>query len=258
MCPAADSGIVDAMRKRPAARARSLTKVYGEGDSRVVALAGVDVDFHGGRFTAIMGPSGSGKSTLMHCVAGLDEPTSGAVFLGDAELTGMGDNALTALRRDRVGFVFQAFNLLPTLTAWENITLPLDLAGRAPDKELAAAIVDAVGLRDRLHHRPSQLSGGQQQRVACARALITNPDVVFADEPTGALDSRSSADLLELLRTSVDEFGRTVVRVTHEPVAAAYADRVLFLADGRLVDELAAPTADGVLDRMKHLERVMV
>ncbi len=258
MCPAADSGIVDAMRKRPAARARSLTKVYGEGDSRVVALAGVDVDFHGGRFTAIMGPSGSGKSTLMHCVAGLDEPTSGAVFLGDAELAGMGDNALTALRRDRVGFVFQAFNLLPTLTAWENITLPLDLAGRAPDKELAAAIVDAVGLRDRLHHRPSQLSGGQQQRVACARALITNPDVVFADEPTGALDSRSSADLLELLRTSVDEFGRTVVMVTHEPVAAAYADRVLFLADGRLVDELAAPTADGVLDRMKHLERVMV
>ncbi len=258
MCPATNSGIVDAVQKQPAARARSLTKVYGEGDSRVVALAGVDVDFHSGRFTAIMGPSGSGKSTLMHCVAGLDEPTSGEVFLGDAELSGMGDNELTALRRDRVGFVFQAFNLLPTLTAWENITLPLDLAGRAPDEELAAAIVAAVGLRDRLHHRPSQLSGGQQQRVACARALITNPDVVFADEPTGALDSRSSADLLGLLRAGVDEFGRTVVMVTHEPAAAAYADRVLFLADGRLVDELAAPTADSVLDRMKHLERAAV
>ncbi len=173
-------------------------------------------------------------------------------------LAGMSDNQLTVLRRDRVGFVFQAFNLLPTLTAWENITLPLDLAGREPDRELADAIVDAVGLRDRLHHRPAQLSGGQQQRVACARALITNPDVVFADEPTGALDSRSSADLLDLLRTSVDRFGRTVVMVTHEPAAAAYADRVLFLADGRLVDELTAPTADRVLDRVKHLERAAV
>jgi putative ABC transport system ATP-binding protein len=246
------------VQKQPAARARALTKVYGEGDSRVVALGAVDVDFHSGRFTAIMGPSGSGKSTLMHCVAGLDEPTSGEVYLGDAELSGMDDNQLTALRRDRVGFVFQAFNLLPTLTAWENITLPLDLAGRAPDRELADAIVAAVGLRDRLHHRPAQLSGGQQQRVACARALITNPDVVFADEPTGALDSRSSADLLGLLRRSVDEFGRTVVMVTHEPAAAAYADRVLFLADGRLVGELSDPTADGVLDRMKHLERTAV
>jgi putative ABC transport system ATP-binding protein len=253
-----DSDTVDAMQNQPAARARALTKVYGDGDSRVVALSSVDVDFHSGRFTAIMGPSGSGKSTLMHCVAGLDTPTSGEVFLGDAELADMTDNQLTALRRDRVGFVFQAFNLLPTLTAWENITLPLDLAGREPDRELADAIVDAVGLRDRLHHRPAQLSGGQQQRVACARALITNPDVVFADEPTGALDSRSSADLLDLLRTSVDRFGRTVVMVTHEPAAAAYADRVLFLADGRLVDELTAPTADRVLDRMKHLERVAV
>ncbi|MBB4909272.1 ABC transporter ATP-binding protein [Actinophytocola algeriensis] len=246
------------MQNQPAARARALTKVYGDGDSRVVALSSVDVEFYSGRFTAIMGPSGSGKSTLMHCVAGLDAPTSGEVFLGDAELADMTDNQLTALRRDRVGFVFQAFNLLPTLTAWENITLPLDLAGREPDRELADAIVDAVGLRDRLHHRPAQLSGGQQQRVACARALITNPDVVFADEPTGALDSRSSADLLDLLRTSVDRFGRTVVMVTHEPAAAAYADRVLFLADGRLVDELTAPTADRVLDRMKHLERVAV
>jgi putative ABC transport system ATP-binding protein len=258
MCSLAGSRIVDAVQNQPAARARALTKVYGDGDSRVVALSSVDVDFHSGRFTAIMGPSGSGKSTLMHCVAGLDEPTSGEVFLGDAELAGMSDNQLTALRRDRVGFVFQAFNLLPTLTAWENITLPLNLAGREPDRELADAIVDAVGLRDRLHHRPAQLSGGQQQRVACARALITNPDVVFADEPTGALDSRSSADLLDLLRASVDRFGRTVVMVTHEPAAAAYADRVLFLADGRLVGELTSPTAASVLDRMKHLEKVAV
>ena len=242
----------------PAARARALTKIYGTGDSRVVALDDVSVDFHSGRFTAIMGPSGSGKSTLMHCVAGLDEPTGGQVWLGDAELSGMADAALTTLRRDRVGFVFQAFNLLPTLTAWENITLPLDLAGRRPDSALADAIVAAVGLGERLHHRPSQLSGGQQQRVACARALITRPDVVFADEPTGALDSRSSADLLGLLRRCVDEFGQTVVMVTHEPAAAAYADRVLFLADGRVVDELSAPTADGVLDRMKSLERVVL
>jgi putative ABC transport system ATP-binding protein len=241
---------------QPAARARALTKIHGTGDSRVVALDHVDVDFHSGRFTAIMGPSGSGKSTLMHCVAGLDEPTGGQVFLGDAELSGMTDQQLTAVRRERVGFVFQAFNLLPTLTAWENITLPLDLAGRTPDPELADAVIAAVGLRDRLGHRPGRLSGGQQQRVACARALITNPDVVFADEPTGALDSRSSADLLGLLRTSVDEFGRTVVMVTHEPAAAAYADRVLFLADGRLVDELTDPTATSVLDRVKHLERV--
>ncbi len=244
------------MQKPPAARATALTKIYGAGDSRVVALDDVTVDFHSGRFTAIMGPSGSGKSTLMHCVAGLDEPTSGQVFLGDAELSGMSDSELTALRRDRVGFVFQAFNLLPTLTALENITLPLDLAGRTPDKAFAASVVAAVGLGERLHHRPSQLSGGQQQRVACARALITRPDVVFADEPTGALDSRSSADLLGLLRTSVDELGQTVVMVTHEPAAAAYADRVLFLADGRVVDELAAPTAERVLEAMKSLERV--
>jgi putative ABC transport system ATP-binding protein len=246
------------VQRQPAASARGLTKVYGVGDSRVVALDHVDVDFHSGRFTAIMGPSGSGKSTLMHCVAGLDEPTSGTVFLGEAELSGMSDNQLTALRRDRVGFVFQAFNLLPTLTALENITLPLDLVGRKPDGQLVTTIVDAVGLGDRLHHRPSQLSGGQQQRVACARALVTRPDVVFADEPTGALDSAASADLLGLLRRSVDDLGQTVVMVTHEPAAAAYADRVLFLADGRLVDELAAPTAASVLDRMKRLERVMV
>jgi putative ABC transport system ATP-binding protein len=244
------------VQTNPAARASSLTKVYGTGDSRVVALDHVDVDFDAGRFTAIMGPSGSGKSTLMHCVAGLDEPTSGTVFLGDADLSAMNDNQLTALRRDRVGFVFQAFNLLPTLTAWENITLPLDLAGRTPNEDLTSHIVAAVGLDDRLHHRPSQLSGGQQQRVACARALITSPDVVFADEPTGALDSASSADLLSLLRKSVNTLGQTVVMVTHDPAAAAYADRVLFLADGRLVDEMTAPTADRVLDRMKTLERV--
>jgi putative ABC transport system ATP-binding protein len=258
MCASVGSGTVVAVQTKPAAGARALTKIYGAGDSRVVALDHVDVDFHSGRFTAIMGPSGSGKSTLMHCVAGLDEPTSGTVFLGGAELSGMSDDQLTALRRDRVGFVFQAFNLLPTLTAWENITLPLDLAGREPDRALADEVIAAVGLGDRLDHRPTQLSGGQQQRVACARALITEPDVVFADEPTGALDSASSADLLTLLRTSVDQLGRTVVMVTHEPAAAAYADRVLFLADGRLVGELASPTADRVLDRMKSLERVTV
>jgi putative ABC transport system ATP-binding protein len=257
MCPPPFFGTVVPVQRQPAASARGLTKVYGVGDSRVVALDHVDVDFHSGRFTVIMGPSGSGKSTLMHCVAGLDEPTSGTVFLGEAELSGMSDNQLTALRRDRVGFVFQAFNLLPTLTALENITLPLDLAGRKPDERLVRTIVDAVGLGDRLHHRPSQLSGGQQQRVACARALVTQPEVVFADEPTGALDSAASADLLGLLRRSVDSLGQTVVMVTHEPAAAAYADRVLFLADGRPVDELAAPTADAVLDRMKRLERVM-
>lgn len=244
------------MRTTPAARARALTKIYGQGDSRVVALDQVDVDFYSASFTAIMGPSGSGKSTLMHCVAGLDEPTSGEVHLGDVELSGMSDTQLTTLRRDRVGFVFQAFNLLPTLTAWENITLPLDLAGRTPDRALTKKIVDAVGLGDRLDHRPSQLSGGQQQRVACARALITRPAVVFADEPTGALDSTASARLLRLLRRSVDDLAQTVVMVTHDPAAAAYADRVLFLADGRLVDELASPTAERVLDRMKTLERV--
>jgi putative ABC transport system ATP-binding protein len=237
-----------------AVRAAELTKVYGNGDAQVVALAGVDVEFARGELTAIMGPSGSGKSTLMHCVAGLDTPTSGRAWVGEVELSGLGDDALTILRRDRIGFVFQAFNLLPTLTAWENITLPLDLAGRAVDQGFADTIINAVGLADRLRHRPSQLSGGQQQRVACARALISKPDVVFADEPTGALDSRSSAELLSFLRRSVDELGQTVVMVTHDPTAAAYADRVLFLADGRIVDEVRSPSADGVLDRMKALE----
>jgi putative ABC transport system ATP-binding protein len=235
--------------------AAKLTKVYGSDDAKVVALDAVNVAFARGEFTAIMGPSGSGKSTLMHCVAGLDTPTAGRVWLSDTELTSLNDNALTTLRRDRIGFIFQAFNLLPTLTAWENITLPLDLAGRKPDPVFADTIIDAVGLRDRLHHRPSQLSGGQQQRVACARALISRPDVVFADEPTGALDTRSSAEVLGFLRRSVVELGQTVVMVTHEPMAAAYADRVLFLTDGRIVDELRAPTADAVLDRMKSLEQ---
>ncbi|MER6844049.1 ABC transporter ATP-binding protein [Streptomyces platensis] len=238
-----------------AVRATGLAKGYGVGDSRVVALAGVDVEFRHGEFTAIMGPSGSGKSTLMHCVAGLDQADEGRVWIGDTELTGLGDNALTHLRRDRVGFVFQAFNLLPTLTALENITLPFDLAGRKHDQDTVDKVIEALNLRSRLHHRPSQLSGGQQQRVACARALVTRPDVVFADEPTGALDSTASAELLTFLRRSVDTFGRTVAMVTHEPSAAAYADRVLFLKDGHLVDELQAPSADRVLERMKSFEK---
>jgi putative ABC transport system ATP-binding protein len=232
--------------------------VYGTGDARVVALDGVTVEFPRQRFTAIMGPSGSGKSTLMHCLAGLDRPTSGTVRIGGTDTSGLSDARLTALRRDKVGFVFQAFNLLPTLTAWENIVLPLDIAGKRPDQAFADTIIDGIGLRHRLGHRPSQLSGGQQQRVACARALITKPEVVFADEPTGALDSRSSADVLGFLRRSVDELQQTVVMVTHEPTAAAYADHVLFFADGRVVDELVGPTAERVLDRMKNLERVNV
>ncbi len=247
-----------------AVSAEDLTKRYGSGDAQVTALDGVTVAFGRGELTAIMGPSGSGKSTLMHCLAGLDTPTSGRVWLdgagqgggGRAELTGLRDDALTELRRDRMGFVFQAFNLLPTLTAWENITLPLDLAGRRPDTAFADQVIDAVGLRDRLSHRPAQLSGGQQQRVACARALISRPDVIFADEPTGALDSRAGAEVLGFLRRSVDELGQTVVIVTHDPVAASYADRVLFLADGALVDELREPSADRVLDRVRSLEPV--
>ncbi|WP_433518937.1 ABC transporter ATP-binding protein [Nonomuraea sp. CA-143628] len=237
-----------------AVHARGLTKTFGSDTVRVVALDNVDVEFTRERFTAIMGPSGSGKSTLMHCVAGLDQPTEGQVWVGDTELSVLSDDRLTDLRRDRIGFVFQAFNLLPTLTALENILLPLDLAGRRPDRAALEAIIDAVGLRDRLGHRPSQLSGGQQQRVACARALVTKPDVVFADEPTGALDSAASAELLSFLRRSVDELGQTVVMVTHDPAAAAYADRVLFLADGRIVGDMGDPTAEGVLDRMKSLE----
>ncbi|MEU8684297.1 ABC transporter ATP-binding protein [Streptomyces sp. NPDC048611] len=245
-------------QKTAAVRATGLAKRYGTGDSRVVALAGVDVEFRRGEFTAIMGPSGSGKSTLMHCVAGLDRADEGRVWIGETEVTGLRDNALTQLRRDRVGFVFQSFNLLPTLTALENITLPFDLAGRTHDQDTLDQVVGALQLQNRLHHRPSQLSGGQQQRVACARALVTRPDVVFADEPTGALDSAASAELLGFLRRSVDTLGQTVAMVTHEPTAAASADRVLFLKDGRLVDELRAPTADSVLERMRSFEKAAV
>jgi putative ABC transport system ATP-binding protein len=226
-----------------AVRAAGLTKIYGDGEARVTALDAVEVEFRKGELTAIMGPSGSGKSTLMHCAAGLDRPTSGQVWVGDTALSGLSDDALTVLRRDRIGFIFQAFNLLPTLSAWENITLPLDLAGRPVDAGYADTIIAALGLGDRLGHRPRQLSGGQQQRVACARALVTRPDVIFADEPTGALDSRSAADLLTFLRRSVDELGQTVVMVTHDPVAAAYADRVIDLADGRVAaDRMAVRT----------------
>ncbi|MFJ8635647.1 ABC transporter ATP-binding protein [Streptomyces sp. NPDC093568] len=240
-----------------AARVVDAVKVYGSGDTSVRALDGVSVDFPVGRFTAIMGPSGSGKSTLMHCAAGLDTLTSGTAHIGDTELSSLDDRRLTLLRRDRVGFVFQAFNLVPTLTVAENITLPLDLAGGKGgrgDKEWIDALIDVVGLRDRLHHRPSELSGGQQQRVAVARAFAGRPDVVFADEPTGNLDSRSGGEVLGLLGRTVRQTSRTVVMVTHDPVAAAHADEVVFLADGRLVDRMESPTADKVLDRMKAFE----
>ncbi|MGW7521099.1 ABC transporter ATP-binding protein [Streptomyces sp. NPDC054796] len=237
-----------------AARATGLSKVYGEGEARVVALDSVSVEFGRGRFTAIMGPSGSGKSTLMHCMAGLDSVSAGSARIGDTELTGLKDRQLTRLRRDSVGFVFQSFNLLPTLTALENITLPMAIAGRRPDQGWLDTVVATVGLSGRLNHRPSQLSGGQQQRVAVARALASRPEIVFADEPTGNLDSRSGAEVLGFLRDSVRELGQTVVMVTHDPVAAAYADRVVFLADGRLTDELVAPTAEGVLDRMRRFD----
>ncbi|MFG2906115.1 ABC transporter ATP-binding protein [Kitasatospora sp. NPDC048286] len=233
-----------------AAATADLTKVYGGGDTRVTALDGVSVAFREGEFTAIMGPSGCGKSTLLHCAAGLDTPTSGSVRIGTTELGGLNDRRLTRLRRDRVGFVFQAFNLLPTLTALENITLPLSLAGRRPDKAWLDRVVAMVGLSQRLGHRPAELSGGQQQRVAVARALVARPAIVFGDEPTGNLDSRSGAEVLGFLRDSVRELGQTVVMVTHDPVAAGYADRVVFLADGRLVDEMAHPTPDRVLDVM--------
>jgi putative ABC transport system ATP-binding protein len=237
-----------------AASATGLTKIYGLGDTRVYALNDVSVDFGRAEFTAIMGPSGSGKSTLMHCLAGLDVPTSGSVRIGDTELTDLSDKKMTQLRRDRIGFVFQAFNLVPTLTALENITLPIDIAGRKPDQAWLDSVIDTLGLRDRLDHRPAELSGGQQQRVACARALASRPEIIFGDEPTGNLDSRSSGEVMAILRNSVTHLGQTVVIVTHDPRAAAYADRVIFLADGQIVDELRSPTADRVLDRMKYLE----
>ncbi|MFJ9968982.1 ABC transporter ATP-binding protein [Streptomyces avermitilis] len=237
-----------------AARATELSKVYGQGETQVVALDRVSVDFRQAEFTAIMGPSGSGKSTLMHCVAGLDTFSSGSVRISDTELGSLKDKQLTRLRRDKIGFIFQAFNLLPTLTALENITLPMDIAARKPDKEWLNNVIGMVGLADRLSHRPSQLSGGQQQRVAVARALASKPEIIFGDEPTGNLDSRSGAEVLGFLRNSVRELGQTVVMVTHDPVAAAYADRVVFLADGRIVDEMYGPTAESVLDRMKAFD----
>ncbi|MFE9555352.1 ABC transporter ATP-binding protein [Streptomyces sp. NPDC006692] len=235
-----------------AAATTELSKVYGSGDARVVALDRVSIAFREGEFTAIMGPSGCGKSTLMHCAAGLDSFTSGSVRIGTTELSTLNDRQLTQLRRDRIGFIFQAFNLLPTLTALENITLPLTIAGRRPDQQWLERVVSMVGLSQRLGHRPGQLSGGQQQRVAVARALVSRPAIVFGDEPTGNLDSRAGAEVLGFLRDSVRELGQTVVVVTHDPVAAAHADRVVFLADGRLVDEMVRPTADRVLDRMKE------
>jgi putative ABC transport system ATP-binding protein len=238
----------------PAARSEGLRKVYGAGETEVVALDALTVEFPAGQFTAIMGPSGSGKSTLMHLMAGLDTATSGRSWIGGTELTSLGDKGLTTLRRDKIGFIFQAFNLVPTLSALENITLPMDIAGRRPDQEWLDTVVRTVGLEDRLRHRPSELSGGQQQRVACARALASRPDIIFADEPTGNLDSRSGADVLAFLRMSVRQMGQTIVMVTHDPVAASYADRVLFLADGRIVDETFDPTAERVLERMKAFD----
>ncbi|MFJ9605746.1 ABC transporter ATP-binding protein [Kitasatospora sp. NPDC101176] len=240
-----------------AAEARGLTKVYGSGQTRVVALDQVDVGFARGALTAVMGPSGCGKSTLLHCMAGLDTVSQGSVRIGDTELNGLRDKQLTRLRRDRIGFIFQAFNLLPTLTALENITLPLDLAGRRADQAWLDRVVSTVGLTERLAHRPTELSGGQQQRVACARALASRPEIVFADEPTGNLDSRAGAQVLEFLRSSTRDLGQTIVMVTHDPVAASYADRVVFLDDGRVDRELHAPTAEQVLEVMaSHAHRV--
>jgi putative ABC transport system ATP-binding protein len=238
---------------RMAARAVGAIKVYGSGDAAVRALDGVTADFPAGMFTAVMGPSGSGKSTLLHCMAGLDNLTNGQVFIGDTDLTKLNEKKMTLLRRQKVGFIFQSFNLVPTLDAAENITLPLDIAGRKPERAWYDTVIQTVGLADRLDHRPSELSGGQQQRVAAARALVSRPEIIFADEPTGNLDSRSSAELLGFMQKAVREFGQTIVMVTHDPNAAGYADRVVFLADGRVEDEMAGPTAERVLDRMKSL-----
>lgn len=239
--------------ERPIVRARGLERVYGEGEAEVRALDGIDVEFEPGRFTSIMGPSGSGKSTLMHILAGLDRPTAGTVEIDGTEITALGDTELTRLRRDELGFVFQFFNLLPVLTAEENILLPLSIARKKPDRDWVDTVVDRVGLSDRLSHRPSELSGGQQQRVAVARALVTRPSVLFADEPTGNLDSRSSDDVLELLRGAVDEFGQTVIMVTHEPDSAARADRLIALRDGRLVHDAPPVSADAVIELLKTL-----
>jgi len=237
-----------------AARAVDATKTYGTSDTAVTAIDRVSVDFEQGQYTAIMGPSGSGKSTLMHCMAGLDDLTSGQTFIGDQDLGVLTDKELTVLRRDRVGFIFQAFNLVPTLNALENITLPIDLAGRDADGEWLDSVIKNLGLNDRLSHRPAELSGGQQQRVAAARALANRPEMIFADEPSGNLDSTASSELLALLRSAVQDFGQTIVMVTHDPIAASYSDRVVFLQDGQIVDEMFQPTPDSVLDKIKSLE----
>ena len=236
-----------------AALAVDATKIYGEGDTEVRALDGIDAHFEQGRFTAIMGPSGSGKSTLMHCLAGLDTLSGGQVFIGATDLSSLSERDLTLLRRDKVGFVFQAFNLVPTLSALENITLPMDLAGSDPDEAWLDHVINTVGLADRMSHLPSELSGGQQQRVAVSRALASRPEIIFADEPTGNLDSTSGNEILQFMRDAVDNLGQTIVMVTHDPLAAAFADRVIFLADGKVVDELLDPTAELVLDQMKQL-----
>jgi putative ABC transport system ATP-binding protein len=236
-----------------AARAIDASKVYGTGEAEVRALNGINVEFQTSRLTAIMGPSGSGKSTLLHCMAGLDRLSSGQIFLGDVEISRANEKELTLIRRDRLGFIFQAYNLIPTLNALENMTLPMSLAGKKPDPAWLETIVGTVRLKDRLTHRPAELSGGQQQRVAVGRALLSKPSIIFADEPTGNLDSRSGAEILTFMRKAVDDLGQTIVMVTHDPIAAGYADRVVFLADGSIVDELLAPNADSVLDKMKSL-----
>ena len=249
--PAVPSSLVDTHNF--AAYCRNATKIYGEGDTEVRALNDVTVGFESGKFTSIMGPSGSGKSTLMQCMAGLDTLTSGETYVGSVELSSLKDTALTKLRRSKIGFIFQAYNLIPTLTAEENITLPLDLAGANPDPAWMNQVVSAVGLGDRLGHRPNELSGGQQQRVAVARALASRPDIIFGDEPTGNLDSRTGAEILEFMQQAVRDFNQTIVMVTHDPVSASYSDRVLFLNDGEIVDEMRDPTSDGVFDKMRHL-----
>jgi putative ABC transport system ATP-binding protein len=236
-----------------AARAVNASKIYGKGDTAVHALDNIDVAFDRARYTAIMGPSGSGKSTLLHCLAGLDRLTEGQVFLGDIDISSLSEKELTKVRRDRIGFIFQTYNLIPTLTALENITLPAALAGRGEDQAWVDRIIDTVRLRERLSHRPSELSGGQQQRVAVARALASKPQVVFADEPTGNLDSRASTEILTFMRRAVDDFEQTIVMVTHDPAAASFADRVVFLADGRIVDELCDPNPDAILGKMRRL-----
>jgi putative ABC transport system ATP-binding protein len=240
------------LEQRTAARTEDAVKIYGKGQTEVRALDGVSVEFFAGRYTAIMGPSGSGKSTLLHCVAGLDNLTSGKAFIGDVDLSTLSDQRLTILRRDRVGFIFQAYNLVPTISAAQNITLPLLLAGHKGDRAWIDQVIDTVGLADRLQHRPSELSGGQQQRVAVARALASRPEIIFADEPTGNLDSRAGAEVLTFMRRAVDEMHQTIVMVTHDPTAASYADRIVFLADGRVVDEMQKPTAERVLERLKR------